>query len=66
MCRIRGVIARACVVVSLLLGSFSLVVGASPVRAGAVTVPRNVSILGDSTLMGLLGSPQYVDTLRQH
>ncbi len=64
MCRI--VIARACVAISVLLGSLGLVIGVSPVRAGAVTVPRNVSILGDSTLMGLLGSQQYVDTLRQH
>jgi hypothetical protein len=66
MCRFRSVIARACVAISLLLGSLGLVVGASPARASAATVPRSVSILGDSTLMGLLGKPEYVDTIRQH
>lgn len=34
--------------------------------SAAATVPRSVSILGDSTLMGLLGRPEYVDGLKQH
>ncbi|MDQ1422603.1 MAG: hypothetical protein QOD72_101 [Acidimicrobiaceae bacterium] len=57
---------RVGVATGLMVGGLALVVAGSPATSSATTVPRSVSILGDSTLMGLLGRPEYVDTLRQH